>query len=293
MNRSQKAFAFGARTGVFNTLVPTPRATRSNFRSRWLSDEYFKALKTGCDIEKRQLESCSTLLVALGVFVPIAWGLLRLRALSRTAPDTPANRVLTPTQLDLLRRHPKAKMSSTASVREALLAVAPSSPIDSGTPAFGRDTFRVMGRLGLALLGILALGCTTPPQVQIAPMVSEARANQLSAIAHYKDERLEVTGVVVVAGVRNVDRFVGSPGYGSWTVSRENVQHPYLELSDPADATGTARLVCYFQPSMLEEIAPYTAGRAVTVVGKFQEFTPGSMSVVLNSCRLRDGESAH
>ena len=94
------------------------------YRSRWLIEEYFKALKTGCDIEKRQLESCSTLLVALGVFVPIAWGLLRLRALSRTAPDTPANRVLTPTQLHLLRRHPKAKMSSTATVREALLAVA-------------------------------------------------------------------------------------------------------------------------------------------------------------------------
>jgi hypothetical protein len=146
MNRSQKAFAFGARTGVFNTLVPTPRATRSNFRSRWLSDEYFKALKTGCDIEKRQLESCSTLLVALGVFVPIAWGLLRLRALSRTAPDTPANRVPAPTQLDLLRRHPKAKMSSTASVREALLAVAPSSPIDSGTPAFGRDMIAPAGK---------------------------------------------------------------------------------------------------------------------------------------------------
>ncbi len=55
------------------------------YRSRWLIEEYFKALKTGCDIEKRQLESCSTLLVALGVFVPIAWGLLRLRALQNGA----------------------------------------------------------------------------------------------------------------------------------------------------------------------------------------------------------------
>lgn len=94
------------------------------YRSRWLIEEYFKALKTGCDFQKRQLESCSTLLVALGIFAPIAWGLLRLRALSRTAPDAPATRALTPTQLDVLRRHPKSKMPAAARVRDALLAVA-------------------------------------------------------------------------------------------------------------------------------------------------------------------------
>lgn len=94
------------------------------YRSRWLIEEYFKALKTGCDFQKRQLESCSTLLVALGIFAPIAWGLLRLRALSRTAPNALATRALTPTQLEVLRRHPKSKMPATARVRDALLAVA-------------------------------------------------------------------------------------------------------------------------------------------------------------------------
>jgi hypothetical protein len=63
-------------------------------------------------------------LVALGIFAPIAWGLLRLRALSRTAPDAPATRALTPTQIEVLRRHPKSKMPAAARARDALLAVA-------------------------------------------------------------------------------------------------------------------------------------------------------------------------
>lgn len=41
-----------------------------------------------------------------------------------TAPDAPATRALTPTQLEVLRRHPKSKMPAAARVRDALLAVA-------------------------------------------------------------------------------------------------------------------------------------------------------------------------
>jgi IS4 transposase len=73
------------------------------YRGRWRIEEYFKALKTGCAFEKRQLESAKTLYNALALFVPIAWNLLRLRNLARSAPATPANRVLSKTQLRVLR----------------------------------------------------------------------------------------------------------------------------------------------------------------------------------------------
>ena len=125
------------------------------YRARWLIEEYFKALKTGCDFQKRQLESCSTLLVALGVFAPIAWGLLRLRALSRTAPDAPATRALTPTQLELLRRHPKSKMPATARVRDALLAVA---RLGGHLRSNGDPGWIVLGR-GYHQLLLLEVGC--------------------------------------------------------------------------------------------------------------------------------------
>jgi hypothetical protein len=49
------------------------------YRARWTIEEYFKALKTGCAYERRQLESREALLNALGLFAPLAWRLLALR----------------------------------------------------------------------------------------------------------------------------------------------------------------------------------------------------------------------
>ena len=57
------------------------------YRGRWLIEEFFKALKTGCAYEKRQLESFATLQIALALLAPVAWQLLLLRQLARAAPD--------------------------------------------------------------------------------------------------------------------------------------------------------------------------------------------------------------
>lgn len=40
-------------------------------RARWLIEEYFKSIKTGCSFEKRQLESYKTLLVTLAITLPV------------------------------------------------------------------------------------------------------------------------------------------------------------------------------------------------------------------------------
>ena len=68
------------------------------YRGRWVIEEYFKALKTGCAYEKRQLESFHALLNALAVFIPVAWLLLRLRTVSRLSPQSPGLPLLTDTQ---------------------------------------------------------------------------------------------------------------------------------------------------------------------------------------------------
>jgi hypothetical protein len=72
------------------------------YRARWLIEEYFKALKTGCAYESRQLRTMHTLTNALGLLAPIAWRLLLLRTLEREAPATPAKDVLDPLLLDAL-----------------------------------------------------------------------------------------------------------------------------------------------------------------------------------------------
>lgn len=102
------------------------------YRARWRIEEFFKALKTGCAFEKRQLESLRTLANALAMFSVIAWRLLLLRSIARAAPDCPASSVLTREQVDLLQRIakmrdpalPQIQIPRKATAHDALLAVA-------------------------------------------------------------------------------------------------------------------------------------------------------------------------
>jgi hypothetical protein len=73
-----------------------------HYRARWIVEEYFKALKTGCAIEKRQLTSFDGLTSALALFVPIAWRLLALRHLGRAEPSRAARCLFDSEQLLLL-----------------------------------------------------------------------------------------------------------------------------------------------------------------------------------------------
>lgn len=94
------------------------------YRKRWLIEEYFKALKTGCGIERRQLESKATLLKALAVFIPVAWKILRMRSLARLLPSQNSGLVLTALQIKILRQSSKTPVPSRLTNRSLLLAVA-------------------------------------------------------------------------------------------------------------------------------------------------------------------------
>jgi hypothetical protein len=78
------------------------------YRSRWVIEEFFKALKSGCSIEKRQLESYHALSMALSMFIPIAWRLLLARSVARASPTSPAATVASELQLKLLRHKLKS-----------------------------------------------------------------------------------------------------------------------------------------------------------------------------------------
>ena len=95
------------------------------YRTRWLIEEFFKCLKTGCAYEKRQLESLDTLLVALALLAPIAWQLLLMRYLARERPDVGATVALTQRQIAILRATPVGRrLAARPSIRDALRAVA-------------------------------------------------------------------------------------------------------------------------------------------------------------------------
>lgn len=95
------------------------------YRKRWLVEEYFKALKTGCALEKRQAESLDSLLLVLALLLPVAWRLLILRTIERDTPDAPAEAVLPELELTVLRQHaPKRLLPREATARDVMLAIA-------------------------------------------------------------------------------------------------------------------------------------------------------------------------
>lgn len=60
-----------------------------SYASRWLIEEYHKALKTGTGIEKAQLTTRHRMEAYLGVLALVAVRLLNIKLLARTCPDAP------------------------------------------------------------------------------------------------------------------------------------------------------------------------------------------------------------
>jgi Transposase DDE domain/Transposase DNA-binding len=113
-------------------LVTTlPIATRAQveqvidiYRTRWLIEEFHKALKTGCMLEKRQLQSFESITTLLAFSYTVATEILRVRTRSRD-PALPATDVLRASLLDCLRAHPNApRLPDNPSVHDALIAIA-------------------------------------------------------------------------------------------------------------------------------------------------------------------------
>lgn len=95
------------------------------YRARWVVEEYFKALKTGCKYESRQLESRHALENALALLIPIAWRLLELRTIGEEEPDAPVTDVLDADEVHVLRKLSRdIKLGPHPKASEALLAIA-------------------------------------------------------------------------------------------------------------------------------------------------------------------------
>ena len=64
------------------------------YEKRWLIEEWHKALKTGCRLESRQLQSKEGLERIAGLLSVVAVRLLQLKSATRTDPDRQASRVV-------------------------------------------------------------------------------------------------------------------------------------------------------------------------------------------------------
>ncbi len=94
------------------------------YRARWVIEEYFKAIKSGCDFEKRQLQDYESLVNLLAVFATVAYRMLLIRSEARRTPDAPATEVISQDHIDVLRALGRRKLSANPTTREIYLAIA-------------------------------------------------------------------------------------------------------------------------------------------------------------------------
>jgi hypothetical protein len=95
------------------------------YRRRWVIEELFRALKTGCAYPDRQAESLDALLRTHALLLPVAVQLLNLRVVADTDPKAPCTTVLSQRQVDVIRAsRPDLKLTKRSDARQAMLAVA-------------------------------------------------------------------------------------------------------------------------------------------------------------------------
>lgn len=110
-----------------NEPIDTPadvEAIVDHYRARWVIEEYFKALKSGCAFETRQLQDYESLINALALFVPLAYQILLLRTVARAEPNAAPDLVVSNDHVDVLRALGRRELPERPTARDVLLAIA-------------------------------------------------------------------------------------------------------------------------------------------------------------------------
>ena len=94
------------------------------YASRWLIEDFHKALKTSLGAEKLQLQTAARLFAAVALLSVVALALVDLREKSRLEPNLPAEAAdLTDTELRVLRYQSRRPLDTVRAVYLALVAL--------------------------------------------------------------------------------------------------------------------------------------------------------------------------
>jgi hypothetical protein len=94
---------------------------------RWLIERFHYVLKSGCQIEKLQLEKAARLQCALATYDLVAWRLLWLTYQARQDADQPASVHFTPEEIQVLahvRQLPKLRTAQALTLQQAVRRIA-------------------------------------------------------------------------------------------------------------------------------------------------------------------------
>lgn len=113
------------------------------YQSRWLTEEFYKSIKTGCDYTSLQHRSAKTLLCALSATAIVAHHLLVLRHLGRHAEAIRAEAVVDKIQLEVLKATKPKPLSESPTAGEVMMAVA---KLGGHIQSNGQPGWKVLGR---------------------------------------------------------------------------------------------------------------------------------------------------
>lgn len=93
---------------------------------RWQIEIYFKVIKSGCQIEKLQLEHIDRILCCLAIYMIIAWRILFTTMLGRVAPNLPCDKVFSEAEWKsvYIMTHKKQAPEQVPSLNEFIKMVA-------------------------------------------------------------------------------------------------------------------------------------------------------------------------
>jgi Transposase DNA-binding/Transposase Tn5 dimerisation domain len=113
---------------ILLSSLPTPTQEQAEqrvdwYRTRWMAEDFHQGLKTGCQIEQRQMQDYEGLRTLLGLLAPMAVRLMQLRAASRQDPEQPASQVL-PADVVEVVAHLEQREASAMTVQQCWHAIA-------------------------------------------------------------------------------------------------------------------------------------------------------------------------
>jgi hypothetical protein len=95
---------------------------RDWYTARWVIEDLHQCLKSGCRVEAAQLRRCASLWRRLGILLPLAVRLLRLRETARALPDAPATAVADPRLIRLVAARTRQPTAATVAAFTAQVA---------------------------------------------------------------------------------------------------------------------------------------------------------------------------
>jgi hypothetical protein len=161
----------GTAKGLNWTLICTREVTTfeaacevvRDYKARWGIERLHLTLKSGCNVERLQMDDVHTLVNGLALYLVVAWHLLYLTHLGRICPLLPAEAVVTGSELEVLCSCAPHPVTTVAEVIREIARLGGYTPYRNARPPGVQVLWRGLRRLEDMTAGwLLARGMTDP-----------------------------------------------------------------------------------------------------------------------------------